>query len=445
MPVPNHDISQSSVSSYTWVFVPDNPAIPPSSGGQTFGATQSYKDIIGTASVKTTNYRRLKSRQLPWNPYARGEIRYRGSLGSYMQEFRQFSYPPGRGLEKYLITANGLSIVTNRVGFPTTEADDPSQQAISRLIKEIGLQKASTGVLLAEAGKTGAHLAHTATRVYNALKALKSARFGTFLSALGVTRTTKNSKTYYTGLKKFHGKNGQGFRYDSKSTFTREQQETRFTDFCARTWLEYSYAWKPLYKDVYDHAEALAKVYIETSGAIRRGIGRAKTKKITNWKQPLNQLAAKRRISSEKFVEYKVEFKIPNGVLSPQTVFGLNNPLTIAWEIVPFSFVVDWFLPIGEALEAMTAYQGLVFHRGYKSFRHVYLHEMNVVAGAPYNTGTHLWTFTGSDVKASYFDMGIDRSILTSFPSFGFPKFKDPRSIAHGISAVALLKTIFLK
>lgn len=29
---------------------------------------------------------------------------------------------------------------------------------------------------------------------------------------------------------------------------------------------------------------------------------------------------------------------------------GLTNPLAVVWELIPFSFVIDWFLPIGESL-----------------------------------------------------------------------------------------------
>lgn len=35
--------------------------------------------------------------------------------------------------------------------------------------------------------------------------------------------------------------------------------------------------------------------------------------------------------------------------------FGLNNPYAIAWELVPFSFVVDYFLPIGDTISALEA------------------------------------------------------------------------------------------
>lgn len=39
---------------------------------------------------------------------------------------------------------------------------------------------------------------------------------------------------------------------------------------------------------------------------------------------------------------------LQNALLSQ--VLGLNAPLQLAWELVPFSFVVDWFYPIGDLL-----------------------------------------------------------------------------------------------
>jgi hypothetical protein len=38
---------------------------------------------------------------------------------------------------------------------------------------------------------------------------------------------------------------------------------------------------------------------------------------------------------------------------------GLVNPAVVAWELVPFSFVVDWFLPIGNFLGQWTNFVGL--------------------------------------------------------------------------------------
>ena len=49
------------------------------------------------------------------------------------------------------------------------------------------------------------------------------------------------------------------------------------------------------------------------------------------------------------------------------TKYGLVNPLSLGWELIPFSFVVDWCMPIGNFLEALTAHYGLTFDSGFTS------------------------------------------------------------------------------
>lgn len=41
------------------------------------------------------------------------------------------------------------------------------------------------------------------------------------------------------------------------------------------------------------------------------------------------------------------EFRLWVGAL------GLNNPIGVAWELIPFSFVCDWFLPIGQKINQL--------------------------------------------------------------------------------------------
>lgn len=46
---------------------------------------------------------------------------------------------------------------------------------------------------------------------------------------------------------------------------------------------------------------------------------------------------------------------------------GLTNPLSVAWELLPLSFVLDWFLPIGNFLKAMVKPMGVFFSSGYQT------------------------------------------------------------------------------
>jgi hypothetical protein len=411
------------------------------------GDVYSFRDYFSVASVQTPNFRRLKPWQLPQHVYGKETIRSVDHLAKYAQ---RAIVNPGPSQDTYEffydINVKGLGLVCDRTSFPDSEADDPSQKAISNLIQDITQQKAHFSVFMAEADKTAAHLAHTATRLYNALRALKSARFGSFLGALGITGSSKKSQSYARGMKSNFGTAGRGFTPSKTSPLSREEQKTRFGQFTADTWLEYSYGWKPLLQDVFEHAEAFANAGIQHSGCLRVGRGRSKTEKVTNYIEPHGQLAVDRKIKSTKWIEYKVWYQIPDGVLDYAAVFGLNNPLSVAWEVVPFSFVADWFIPIGTALENITAYDGLQFHHGMKSIRHVYYHDCTLVAGvAPFNSGGVDYYFMNSNCRASYENIGIARELISTFPSFGFPKWKDPRSFAHAASAIALLKSIFLR
>lgn len=47
--------------------------------------------------------------------------------------------------------------------------------------------------------------------------------------------------------------------------------------------------------------------------------------------------------------------------------WGLINPISIAWEVVPLSFCVDWLVPVGNTLASLTATAGLEFRGGYVS------------------------------------------------------------------------------
>jgi len=45
--------------------------------------------------------------------------------------------------------------------------------------------------------------------------------------------------------------------------------------------------------------------------------------------------------------------------LSAPRSLGLTDPLSVLWEITPYSFVVDWFIPIGTYLENLNTIPSL--------------------------------------------------------------------------------------
>jgi hypothetical protein len=442
MPAPNRNVIVPASASYTYVHYP-NVGSPSSGGPIALGSATGFQDYYQVASTTTPGFRRIKKRNLPFRAYSKETKWLNDSNGTFVQKAQTST-----GYDVSTYTANGafLGLNVSRISWPTTEADDPSQKSISKLIEQCKQGVAQSGVALAEANKTAAHLAHTASRIYNSLKALKKGRLGEFTSALGITVTQKKISKFQKKLTSTLGGkfNGNTWIPPKVPLPQRYEHETRFSTFMSKTWLEYTYGWKPLLRDVFEHAEALAKIMVETQNCVRIARGRATTEKQSRFSQFINQIRYDHVVSSRMYCEHIVEYSIPNSVADPTTVFGLNNPLAVAWELVPFSFVADWFLPIGSALENLTAYQGLSFRRGVKSIRHVYLHQGTVNAGNAYSSGGVTYTVLSSDVKAEFLNVGIARTVLTSFPTFGWPQFKDPRSFSHAASGIALLQSLFL-
>jgi len=136
----------------------------------------------------------------------------------------------------------------------------------------------------------------------------------------------------------------------------------------------------------------------------------------------------------------KVMMKITFGSSSEEVhtlaQMGFTNPALIAWELTPWSFVIDWFLPVGNFISSLDATLGLVFVDGYKSTR------------VTKNSHSHAWWDPGiknvsyhweGSVIGSNSEETFLRSTLTSFPSPRLPSFKNPFSSQHLLNAVALL------
>jgi hypothetical protein len=94
---------------------------------------------------------------------------------------------------------------------------------------------------------------------------------------------------------------------------------------------------------------------------------------------------------------------------------GLTNPLNVAWELVPFSFVVDWFIPIGSFFDGLVPPQGVSRVKGVSSYRG----EFEGRGRAKWNFPVPPNTRDGeSEHKGSWTSRFKGRSPMTSFPRY---------------------------
>lgn len=196
----------------------------------------------------------------------------------------------------------------------------------------------------------------------------------------------------------------------------------------SNSYLQFKYGWKPLMQDVYSAYELA-----------RDGLGR-KTETFSASRSILESYESATEVLSWKDRRQVVQVqgkcklwaRIDSELYSNVSRVGLNNPLSLGWELVPFSFVVDWGIPVGNFLEALNASAGLTFVGGFTSVRAVgsVSGELQIPADA-----------TGHGTKALYEFFSFSRTALTGFPK-PIPYAKSPFSTSNVESALALWRQL---
>lgn len=195
----------------------------------------------------------------------------------------------------------------------------------------------------------------------------------------------------------------------------------------ASNWLELQYGWLPLLNDVYAGAQMLAHMTecpFEEVVRVRRTV-------------KLNGLVG---IGSSGFGSVSESWlKVSKGLkaiikeVNVPKLLGLTDPASVLWEKLPYSFVADWFIPIGNYLSARGVSQSLA--GTFVSSQKKHYHGKGVVT----NKSTINLVYNGERLFYDYIVM--DRTVTSSL-QVPFPSFKPLNKVAswqHMANAVALL------
>jgi len=140
-----------------------------------------------------------------------------------------------------------------------------------------------------------------------------------------------------------------------------------------KSWLEYKYGWMPLLMDVKGAAEFFAQQHVIRPPRFNVSASELFAKN-DHWQEAFEPYGggspAMQQHSTSCVVKVKVKIwcELSSPHLSEMQQLGLTNPALVAWELVPFSFVFDWFISVGDWLTAMTAQQGVTITRKMFSF-----------------------------------------------------------------------------
>jgi hypothetical protein len=216
--------------------------------------------------------------------------------------------------------------------------------AKSKALKKARDMKINVAVTLGEGRKTVNMIADTARTLGKAYTAFRRGDLKTVAKALGVKKPTKGASNH---------------------------------------WLAWSYGWMPLVSDVVGLAEFAAQQVEETAGRKPRFSTRGKT--LMSLKAPDVQGTATAPYPLGTAVKYNwrpekdggclikanagllLELEYTSAATAAQLGLGLTDAALFAWELIPFSFVFDWFIDVGTWLEQLSGLQGIKVLSGFSS------------------------------------------------------------------------------
>jgi hypothetical protein len=278
------------------------------------------------------------------------------------------------------------------------------ERAIKSFNSNLDYYDSSIGVTIAELPKTISHIGQTATRIATIIKDLKRGNLTGAFQALGIDT--------YQGIVPAHK------RALIKSHRLSKKNPRGVKDFASNAWLELTYGWTPLLMEIDNAARDLAKAWDGTAHdivvrgtAADKSVNRLGTQ---SWSEILSQSVVHANEYTYR-VGYTARIRVIDPELRKYSALGITNPLEIAWELMPYSFVADWFIPIGSWIDNLDAYLGLELLALTKSEKRTKILSMTLPAGS---------TVSGEEwlgvAQLNTKERKFQRSVLTNFPSIPF-------------------------
>jgi hypothetical protein len=197
---------------------------------------------------------------------------------------------------------------------------------------------ASMGVTIAEARSSLDMISNRATQLVAAANAIRKGNFGSLMDSLNLSRS-----------------DSRGRRVWSRRNPTASSSSQL---------LEYAFGWAPMVNDV----RAACKVLSSDVEPLRvRASGSEKVRSFLGSQGDF----------PESYIHYVTDYErkqvigavviVTNPNLSLASDLGLTNPIQLAWQVIPYSFLVDNFFGVSQYLGRYSAMFGRALQGGYLS------------------------------------------------------------------------------
>lgn len=271
-------------------------------------------DVVKSNRIRPTDYR----------------ARYRTARPGDYYNRAAFTTTTGKWFDPPRWIPHCTNIANDQFAFNTSNA--VFQTALDKAYSDLREGKLSLGLELSQARQTASFIGALIKDTATVLRAIKTGRF---------TREAKRLITRYDVQKKKRS-------FDPSGTF-------------ANRWLEYQFAAKPLMGLVSDSIDRYTTdTRWDRLGVYAKGLHKSKDS---------NKRGTVSYTTQDTTWEHVARYHLYCNVTSP-TLFTLNSVgmgyrdvAAIIWDIIPYSFVLDWFLPVSRWLNAYAVQQGLTVDR----------------------------------------------------------------------------------
>lgn len=355
---------------------------------------RGQETVSGTDRMKPKGW-------VPPTGYSLTSIEYRRAHGTMNM---LYDYNTSYGLKSWGCVGGGRFNSLNHFNELILESNCPDASlenaALIGARANLKQMTVNLGVAWAERGRTATLVGDTAKRIGGAYYELRRGRVRNAMNMLGVTSSRREPR----------GSN------------------------VPKKWLELQYGWKPLLSDVYGACDALRRRPYSDWSVTAKG-SRTSQRLLTKTWSEFEAGYGTASVWNGAFV--RIDAIPTSGATISLASVGILNPLAVAWELVPYSFVVDWFIPIGGWLDSLDAHFG--YSGAYTSSTLLTRVKWEEV-GRTHRVAP--WTYENSYYGYKKMTRMV-RSVSSGVAMPAFPRPKSPWSLGHMANGLALLSQAF--
>lgn len=364
----------------------------------------------------SANELRIDQKGFRQSPMTDNPLRYRG-IKTFLKN-RSIDGPnPLQGYYWKPTAEKFFTTLTNNQNNPSVWPSHIRQahaKAMGKLQGEFA-QRAELGAALGEWRSSASTIAIRASQLRRSYSYLKRGNFRQFIRELGNPRVYKRHADRM------------------KTGWSRPKD-------AAALWLEYWFGWSPMVQDIYTATSVLMSPPplkfepFEYSSGSSYGSSTTQERVSGNW-----VITTEENLKQECYVKVGGNVKVSNPNVYYLNALGLLNPVSIGWELIPFSFVADWFGNIGQLLQSTTWDAGVSFEKQYTT---VFLRN----TGSVRNTRKAYWSphSYGGGPSEDFEGFCQSRDLSLRSPSFVW-KVPVTGSITRAATQVSLLVSLFTK